>query len=99
MKIQLDGDTLRVADVKELAASTSRSFMDAMNAAMKEQGRNVDFDMAETVFVDSCGLGALVALQKTAAERNGTVKLLRPRPAVRQILRLSRMHRLMEVAD
>jgi len=47
--------------------------------------------------VDSCGLGALVALHKTAAARGGVLRLINPTPPVQQILELTRMHRIFEI--
>jgi anti-sigma B factor antagonist len=47
--------------------------------------------------VDSCGLGALVALHKTAAAHGGVLRLINPTPPVQQILELTRMHRIFEV--
>jgi len=38
-----------------------------------------------------------VALQKTAAERQGRIRLLNPTPRVQQILELTRLHRVFEI--
>jgi anti-sigma B factor antagonist len=49
------------------------------------------------MFLDSCGLGALISLHKTACTRNGAVRLLNPTPPVQQILELTRLHRVFEI--
>jgi|SRR5438105_1425068 len=97
MKIQTEGDTLRISDVQELAASNSNAFRDQARSALTNGQKNIEIDLSHTTFVDSCGLGALVALHKTACSRKGTVRLLNPLPSVQQILELTRMHRIFEI--
>jgi anti-anti-sigma factor len=97
MKIEFQGDTLHISGIRELGAADSEQFSDQVRAALAEGHKNIDVDLADTVFVDSCGLGSLIALQRSIRNRQGRVRLLRPQPAVRQILELTRMHRLFEV--
>jgi anti-sigma B factor antagonist len=97
MKIQIQGDTLRITDVRELGAANSNTFRDQARSAMSESQRNIEIDLSQTSFVDSCGLGTLIALHKTACSRRGMVRLLNPTPSVQQILELTRMHRIFEI--
>ena len=97
MKLQSDGDTLRVSLVRELSATTANSFRDETRQAFSNDQRNIEIDLSQTAAVDSCGLGALVALHKTASSRGGFLRLLNPTPAVQQILELTRMHRIFQV--
>ena len=99
MKIQVDGETLRISEIKELGAANSNIFRDQVRLAMTDSQKNLDINLSETSFLDSCGLGALIALHKTACSRNGTVRLLNPTLPVRQILDLTRMQRLFEIVD
>lgn len=97
MKLQTNGDTLRISAVKELSAAGFNSFRDEARRAFGEGHKNIEVDLSQTAVVDSCGLGALVALHKTAASRGGVLRLVNPNPAVQQILELTRMHRIFEV--
>jgi anti-sigma B factor antagonist len=97
MKALSNGDTLHISGIKELAAANSNSFRDQVRAALTEPQRIIEIDLSETMFVDSCGLGALISLHKTACSRNGLVRLLNPTPPVQQILELTRMHRIFEI--
>src|SRR5262245_27862123 len=97
MKIQIQGDTLRITDVRELGAANSNAFRDQARSAMSDTQRNIEIDLSQTSFVDSCGLGTLIALHKTACSRRGMVRLLNPTPSVQQILELTRMHRIFEI--
>jgi len=97
MKIQSDGDTLRASGIAELNAANANSFRDETRQAFGQSQRNIEVDLSQTTAVDSCGLGALVALHKTAAARGGVLRLINPTPPVQQILELTRMHRIFEV--
>lgn len=97
MKIQVQGDTLHITDVRELGAANSNTFRDQARSAMSDSQKNIEIDLSQTSFVDSCGLGTLIALHKTACSRRGMVRLLNPTPPVQQILELTRMHRIFEI--
>ena len=98
MKMEVLGDTLRISDVKELGSANANVFRDWVRSSLANGQRNIELDMSQATFIDSCGLGALIALHKTACARHGALRLLSPQPAVRQILELTRMHRIFEIA-
>jgi len=97
LNMSVNGETLRVSGVKELGAANSNAIRDQVRSAMTHGQKNIEIDLSETGFLDSCGLGALIALHKTACGRKGTLRLLNPMPPVLQILELTRMHRIFEI--
>ena len=97
MKMQAQSDTLKISDLPELSAADSNHFRDTVRSSLSDGLKNIDIDLSQTTFIDSCGLGALVALHKTACSRGGLVRLRNPLPAVQQILELTRMHRIFEI--
>jgi anti-sigma B factor antagonist len=99
MKTQVQGDTLRISGIRELGTANSDTFRDQARAALTPAQKNIEIDLSQMLFLDSCGLGALISLHKTACSRDGQVRLLHPTPAVQQILELTRMHRLFEIVN
>ena len=97
MKLETDGDTLRITELPELGASNSNEVRDQARAALTTAHRNIEVDLSATSFLDSCGLGALIALHKTACDRNGAVRLIEPMPAVLRVLELTRLHRVFQI--
>ena len=97
MTFHTDLDTLHVSEVTQLGAANSTDIRDQVRTAFAPGHKNIHFDLSNTVFLDSCGLGCLVALHKTAAARGGSLRLLNPRPQVQQLLQLTRMDRVFEV--
>ena len=68
MKIQPGGgEMLRVSEIRELGAANANAFRDA------DGQKHIEIDLSQTAFIDSCGLGALIALHKTACGRKGAV--------------------------
>jgi anti-sigma B factor antagonist len=99
MKIEIRDDTVRISEVKELGTANANMFRDQARAALTDGHRNIEVDLSQTTFVDSRGLGALIALHKAASGRKGKVQLLNPPPPVQQILELTRMHRIFEIIN
>ncbi len=97
IKLEVQGDTLSIGGVKELSAANATIFRDQIRSAMSDSLRNIEIDLSQAMFLDSCGLGALISLHKTACSRRGLVRLVNPASPVQQILELTRMHRIFEI--
>jgi len=83
----------------ELDATNSALFRDQTRAALTEGQDCLEVDLSRTRFVDSSGLGALIALYKTMCARNGKLRILHPTEAVQQMFELTRMQRLFEISN
>jgi anti-sigma B factor antagonist len=97
MRFEINGETLSVVGVRELGADNSQSFREQVRAALPDQLRNIEIDLSQTSFLDSCGLGALISLRKTATSRNGKLRLLNPPPRVQLLFNVTRMHKIFEI--
>jgi len=100
MRIQRNTGTVSVTGFRELTAANARSFRMEVGAALGPDVNVIEIDLAQTSFVDSSGLGALVALLKSA-QRNTrkeiAMRLLHPQPPVQQLFELTRIHQLFEI--
>ena len=97
MKFEIRGETLSVLGIRELGADNSQAFREEVRAALPDKLRNIEIDLSQTNFLDSCGLGALISLRKTASSRNGKVRLLNPSPRVQLLFDVTRMHKIFEI--
>ena len=59
---------------------------------------HVVVDLSETDFIDSSGLGALVAGLKTARQAGGDLRIARPTEQVRTVLELTNLDRVLRPA-
>lgn len=100
MKIENQGPCLCISGITELTAVNSANFRDEVSAALPGSPSLIEIDLSQTRFVDSSGLGALFALYRATAQRNGFVlRLLNPRPEIRQLLELTQMQQLFEIVQ
>jgi len=97
MKLESQGNTLRIIELPELGAANSNDVRDRARAALTPALINIEVDLSQTSFLDSCGLGALIALHKTACDRGGNVRLLHPQSPVERVLELTRLHRVFQI--
>ncbi|QKS70164.1 STAS domain-containing protein [Paenalkalicoccus suaedae] len=65
-----------------------------------EEGKaNFHFDFSEVTFIDSAGLGVLVAIHKRATQNNGEVRILNARGSVKEIFTLTRLHHVFQMGE
>ena len=100
MKIETqEGDILAVTGLVELVAANASQVRDDIRAALTSTHAALELDLSQVTFLDSSGLGALISLQKALRSQNGTVRLINPAANVRQILELTRLHRVFEITQ
>lgn len=56
-------------------------------------------DMAETTFLDSSGLGALIAGLKSARQAGGDLRVARPTPSVMTVFELTNLDKVLRARD
>ena len=61
--------------------------------------QHIVLDLHEVDFMDSAGLGALIALLKLVSERGGNVKIARLQKQVRTVFEITRAYRVFDVFD
>lgn len=92
--------TVRVT-VPRLDAATAPGFKQAVLGLVDDGHRRIAMDLSALEFLDSTGLGTLVALLK-AVGPTGELAIVGARPQVRKLFgltRLDRVFRLYETAD
>jgi anti-sigma B factor antagonist len=99
MKFEIRGETLSVVGVRELGADNWQAFREQVRAALPDESKNIEIDLSQTSFLDSCGLGALISLRKMATSRNGKVLLLNPPPRVQLLFDVTRMQNIFEIVN
>lgn len=56
-------------------------------------------DMAETTFLDSSGLGALIAGLKSARQAGGDLRIARPTPSVTTVFELTNLDKVLRARE
>ncbi len=90
------GVSVGQVDSRMLDASTVNAFRDAVKPLLQEKAQVV-LDLSKVEFIDSSGLGALVACLRQAHAIGGDIKLSGLGKSARALFELVRMHRVFEV--
>lgn len=91
LSVEQRGDDLLIAVCEDrIDAAVAVQFKDAMRRATEAARARVVLDLSRVGFLDSSGLGALVAAMK-ALGPDRRLDLLAPTPPVQKVFRLTRM--------
>jgi anti-sigma B factor antagonist len=90
------GPDVVISVAGELDFGTTARFL-AVAQPPAEAGRVVVLDLADLMFCDSSGLGALVRLHKLADDAGGRLCLARLRPQLDSTIKLTQLHRLLDI--
>lgn len=83
----------------ELCSSTARAWKERVIGQLTSSQPEARVDLSMTRFIDSSGLGVLLALHKHQRAQGGVLKLLNPSSAVTQLIELTRLHRVFDIVS
>lgn len=88
------GDAVVVAVEGQLVAANRQQLREAIAFEIDRGARAFIIDFADTGYVDSAGLGALVSLSKKIREANGSLRLTNLNEDLRTLFELTRLDTL-----
>jgi anti-sigma B factor antagonist len=94
---QMDGCAV-VRAGGEIDAHTVHTFHGIVTQAAS-LASHVIIDLDHVTFVDSSGLGGLIAARNSARERGGSLSLVAPPPMVRRLLGATQLHDIFAIYD
>ena len=80
-----------------LDVNSADNFRNKTNEVISSGSKKLAIDLAEVSFIDSSGLGALVAVLRAANQQGGSVKLFRLKPEIRMIIELTRLNKVFDI--
>ena len=83
----------------ELDLYNADEVRDALGEAIAGSPARIVVDMEQTTFLDSSGLGALIAGLKSARQAGGDLRVARPTEAVRTVFSLTNLDRVLKPRD
>lgn len=73
----------------------ARSLRDLLTDLVGSGTNRIVVDLAETTFLDSSGLGALIAGLKSARQAGGDLRIARPVPSVQAVFELTNLDQVL----
>ena len=93
--VKRHGDTLVVGVPGQLIVANRQQLKERVLDELEKGERAFLIDLADTGYVDSAGLGALVSLRKKVRERGGELRLANLNDDLKQLLRLTKVDTLL----
>ncbi|MEU4243619.1 STAS domain-containing protein [Actinoplanes sp. NPDC026619] len=88
--IERAGDTIIVAPEGDIGVETTATMREVLRQVVESHdGDRIDVDLRAVTFLDSTGLGMLIAAHRAAAAKGIDLKLTDPGPVVRMVLEIS----------
>ena len=91
------GEVTIVPVGRELALRSGATLKEHVAELVQKGERQFIFDFAKTEFIDSSGLGALIAMSKLVHSREGTLRLMRLNDDMRRLFELTKLDTLFDV--
>lgn len=103
MDLQLDtrrsGDVTVVSAAGEIDHYSAPQLRHELQAALENGARKVVVDLSATEFLDSSGLGALMAVSKQQDGSDGSLVVACPRAHLRKLFAISHLDEVLVVRD
>lgn len=78
-----------------LTMVSARRLRELLGETVTGGNTRIVIDMAETTFLDSSGLGAIIAGLKAARQAGGDLRIARPTPAVLSVFELTNLDKVL----
>ena len=99
IKVREDGKVQILACVGRMDAQVSALLKEHIQELLDTGATQLIMDLEGLEFLDSSGLGALVACLRRVKEKKGEIKLAGLRPEVRSIFDITRVSRLFHICE
>jgi anti-sigma B factor antagonist len=96
----LKGDIVRVIMPEEVDLTNSQDIKRKVYESAIEKGyKKLLLDFSNTTYIDSTGLGIIVAIHKQALMNAGTTALINLDPNIENLLRMTALDRVLNIFD
>ncbi len=91
-----DGDTITVAPDGDISLETIPVLREVLrNVVESHHNGRIDVDLTSVNFLDSSGIGVLVAAKRAAASHGTDLMLTEPSPMIRMVLQIANLEEIL----
>ncbi len=99
MEIRVDGKYLIVALSGELDVESSQKMKNDVRKKISSETSNIVIDLTNVNYVDSSGLGTLIALQKDARFNGGSLCIVGASQQIKRVMKMTNLDKLFQLYD
>jgi len=97
IKFNKEGNTLVVMIEGEIDHHTAMMARERIDSKfLMEPVKNMALDLSRVNFMDSAGIGLILGRKSRVSGVGGTLTIRKPKPAIRKLLKLSKMESMVE---
>ena len=96
---EVDGVYVMALEGRIVMGAESHSLREKLKSVLAEGKKKIVLNMANLKYIDSAGLGALVAVHYSAKTQNASVRLCKLGKNVREVLQITKLVTLFDVYD
>ncbi len=96
--LERSGENLIIRISGELDHHTASLVKEETDKSLTEEIKNIIFDFSSLIFMDSSGIGFLMARYKKISEKGGMAVIVSPTPQVKRILEMSGIMTIIKIA-
>ncbi|WP_036222839.1 STAS domain-containing protein [Mesoaciditoga lauensis] len=99
MEFKSEGKYLVVSPEGDFDVETSRSLKEEVRKRILSGTSNIIIDLTNVSYVDSSGLGTLIALQKDARLNGGSVSIVGASSQIKRVMKMTNLDKLFAFYD
>ena len=99
VEIRVEGKYLIISLRGELDVESSQEMKSEVRKLISSEAPNVVIDLTNVNYVDSSGLGTLIALQKDARFNGGSLSIVGASQQIRRVMKMTNLDKLFELYD
>ncbi len=96
---EMDGITIVVMDGRIVLGEESNALREKVKGLLADNKRKIVLNMANVTYIDSAGLGTLVATFHSAKQQGATMKLAHLGAKFKEVLQVTKLLTVFEVHD
>lgn len=96
---EVDGITILQMDGRIVLGEESNSLRERVKSLLSDNKKKIVLDMSNVTYIDSAGLGTLVATFHSARQQGATLKLSNLGQKFREVLQVTKLLTVFEVHD
>jgi anti-anti-sigma factor len=92
-------DAIVVSVVGEIDSQSAEQFRQDLVALVNSDVKHLVLNLSDLSYINSSGLGALVAAYKRVRTLDGSLRLCHVRGAIAEVMKLIRLHTIVDIFD
>ena len=95
----IEGGAVVSLDGRIVLGEETSALRDAVNSLLAEGKKNIVLDLSNVSFIDSAGLGTLVAAYSSAKSKGASLRLCNLGSRFKELLQITKLYTVFEVLD